>query len=246
MELPTTEINTNKLTTKICTNKEKQKFKMRDNILLIIPETRVNAIISNIYSQLENQIDTVYIVTDNPCHKEINEIYQNITDNIFSYDQFKVVTDQLSKHKSIDKSIDKLDKVHSYLLLIDCHIYISAFLRFVYNMNVCLQTPNCSVTIVTVVHNPIMIKMAFKPNELDKMFTQIVIDSSYIDTSTDIMCKVYPDLFYDCNHVRKLQQEIKHEDIVHITNKMRETTPQHKINVYSMFPILYSPKTLDT
>jgi hypothetical protein len=201
-----------------------------DTILLIVPEHRIEETVSNIYTDLQNQIDSVYIVSDDEKSRIFNQksnskepiihLYQKITNHIFNINMIYEIINRISQYYSETKK--------RQLLILDCGIYNNGLLKSHAFMSMFANFRHIEATIVLIVRIPLGL-----PPELRMNFTHVLIDGSYTNSNMKRIWEHYLGMFPTYTYITKIQQEMSTDDIIHVlNNNSRPNT--NRVKIYPM------------
>jgi len=206
----------------------KATFKIGESILLIVPDSRVEDIVSNICTDLQDQIKTLYVVADKETSKNFNQnqsdkqtihsMYQKITDHIFSIDLFddifeKIHTDRLSK---------------PYLVIIDCKMYDKKLLQSHKFREIIYNGRHYNITFVMITRSPLKF-----PPEIRANFSHVIIDNSYSNSSMKMIYDHYLGMFSNYSIINKIKQVMTHDEVIHSTQCI-SSFMNHKVKIYPM------------
>lgn len=197
----------------------KPTFENGYNILLIALSSRVEDILSNIYSVLQDQIDTLYVFSDNHenIDQKLDSVYHKITDHVFSIDLL---------HGLMNMIIKKKLKQQKQLLILDCKVYSNSLLKSRDFLNFVHNTRHYNVTLILVARHP----TGLLP-ELRSSFSHIIMDGTYSNSTMKMLYEHYLGMFPNYSVVHTLQRQMSKEDVIHVFNN---GSSHHKTKIYPM------------
>lgn len=188
-------------------------FEIGESILLVAhnSETRIEEMVLNIYTDLQNQFDDVYIFTDDIRSRDFNDgliesRYKNITNHLFSIDSFKSIT---TKIRTAPKA--------SHLLIIDC--LVTNKLNSKDFLNIMFNGRSYGMTLMMITRYTLGLQA-----ELRTQFDHVIIgglqSNNYISL-TKRAYEFYLGMFPSFACIRKFQQEMAIDDVIHVIRTAR-------------------------
>lgn len=206
-------------------------FEINNIIMVIAPDERTDEIVSTIYSDIQDQIDAVYIFSDDSHCEYLNQcksdsIYNKITDHVFSID----LLDQLFPiiKNSFRERIKQPDR-KSTLIIMDCEKYSNKLINSNVFGELIFNGQHRGITCILVSTYPIKITPELRSN-----LFHVVLCGSYDDSEMKLLYYFYLSMFPKLSIFRDTWDEMKKNDILHVVQRGRRIDESvfSKVKIY--------------